>query len=115
MEERVRERCEHEQRNRCERAADQLVRERPLEQPAELSPLLLRLVAEAVLDRRLLHGEVEQGLEEARRGHDDGVEAEDRGRREDARGGDRGGEAKGGRGVDSRSGYETPNGHVSSV
>ena len=67
-----RERRQHDQRERPEKAADQLEGERDLEDPAQPAPAARLGVAEAVLDERLLDGQVEQQLQEGRRGDDRG-------------------------------------------
>ena len=60
-------RREGEQRERGEHSAGELQLERAPEEPAQASPVLGDHVAEAVLRQRVLHRQVEQGLEETRR------------------------------------------------
>src|SRR5207302_1220909 len=67
----VRERGEDRDRDGSDHAADELQREADPEDPAEAAPPLLRLVAEAVLDHRLVDGQVGEELEEARRSEDE--------------------------------------------
>jgi hypothetical protein len=103
----VGDRGEAEQRERREHGAGELEQQRAAEEPSQPSPVLPGRVAEAVLDQRLLDGEIEQRLEEARRGDHEGVEAERR-RRESVRGHDGGEEAEDCGGVDPGRGGRTP-------
>jgi hypothetical protein len=88
VEERVREGRESKDQQGREHPADDLERDRALEQPPQPSPLLARGIPEPVFHQRFLDREVEQALEESRRGHDQRVETEGL-RREDVERDDR--------------------------
>ena len=64
VEDRVRERCEREQDEGRQSAADELDEERLPEEAPKTAPVPGGDVAEAVLRQRLLHREVEERLEE---------------------------------------------------
>jgi hypothetical protein len=80
VQERVRKRREPEQQSRREHAADELERDRARKEAAQPAPVLAGHIAEAELDERFLDGEVEQALEERRRGQDERVAPERLGR-----------------------------------
>ena len=85
----VGDRRERQHRHRREHAADQLQLECAAEEPAQAAPLPCARVTEAVLRQRLLHGQVEQRLEEPCGRQHGRVEAElvqgERSRRDDRR------------------------------
>ena len=65
---RLRQRREREQRERGEGTAGELELEGAPKEPAQASPVLGDHVAEAVFRQRVLHRQVEEGLEETRSG-----------------------------------------------
>ena len=75
-EDRVGRRRDRHEHDACRETSGRLHEKRLSKQAAQPSPGLSRRVVEAVLHERLLGGEVEQALEEARRDHHHGEQAE---------------------------------------